>query len=241
VIGSLRGVLVDRALGGEALVEVAGVGYRVTVAAGTAAHLGATGTETFLWIHHHFRDDHQALYGFASRQERDCFELLLGAHGVGPAMALAILSVHPPFELGRILADDDLAALCLVPGVGKKTAARLSVELKARLLDDDGALVLAGGAGLVGGAANNGNGSTNGNAAGGGSTDGNGRASGGGPGTAPDGPAPSPRSVVRQALAELGYGPEEARRALTALDDDEALVGADESTLLRAALRRMGR
>ena len=62
-----------------------------------------------------------------------CFEALLGAHGVGPSLALAILGVHPPSSLQRVLADDDLAALCLVPGVGKKTAARLLVELKSRL------------------------------------------------------------------------------------------------------------
>jgi Holliday junction DNA helicase RuvA len=68
-----------------------------------------------------------------ARDERSCFEALLGAHGVGPALALAILSVHAPNELRRAVAADDADALCLVPGVGKKTAARLLIDLKTRL------------------------------------------------------------------------------------------------------------
>jgi holliday junction DNA helicase RuvA len=133
MIGSLRGTLLDRSVTGEVLVEVAGVGYRVTAGPVTAARLGDLGSEVFVWVHHHIREDAAQLYGFASRDERNAFEALLGAHGVGPALALAILSVHEPVALHRVLADDDVAALCLVPGVGKKTAARLLIELKARL------------------------------------------------------------------------------------------------------------
>ena len=133
MIGSLRGTLIDRTLSGEVLVEVAGVGYRVVVSPSTAVAIGEVGDDVFLHVHHHIREDAQTLYGFAERDERIAFEALLGAHGVGPALALAILSVHPPASLARVLADDDLAALCLVPGVGKKTAARLLVELKSRL------------------------------------------------------------------------------------------------------------
>jgi holliday junction DNA helicase RuvA len=133
MIGSLRGSLIDRTLSGEVLVEVMGVGYRVVVSPSTAIAIGEVGDEVFLHVHHHIREDNQTLYGFPSRDERIAFEALLGAHGVGPALALAILSVHPPASLARVLADDDLAALCLVPGVGKKTAARLLVELKSRL------------------------------------------------------------------------------------------------------------
>ncbi|MGE3619407.1 MAG: Holliday junction branch migration protein RuvA [Acidimicrobiia bacterium] len=132
MIGSLRGTLLDRAAG-EITVEVAGVGYRVVVAPTTAVSIGEPGDEVFAWVHHHQREDAQTLYGFATRDERTCFEALLGAHGVGPALALAILSVHAPAALARILAEDDLAALCLVPGVGKKTAARLLLDLKSRL------------------------------------------------------------------------------------------------------------
>lgn len=133
MIGSLRGTLLDRSGVGEVLVEVGGVGYRVTVSPSTVVALGDAGDEVFLHVHHHIREDAQTLYGFGSKEERVAFEALLGAHGVGPALALAILSVHEPVALRRVLLDDDLDALCLVPGVGKKTAARLLVELKSRL------------------------------------------------------------------------------------------------------------
>jgi holliday junction DNA helicase RuvA len=133
MIGSLRGRLLERWGDGEVLVEVGGVGYRVTVTPTTVVELGEPGDDVFLYVHHHRREDNETLFGFLGRDERVCFEALLGAHGVGPALALAILAVHSPAALQRVLADDDLAALCLVPGVGKKTAARLLVELKARL------------------------------------------------------------------------------------------------------------
>jgi Holliday junction DNA helicase RuvA len=133
VIGSLRGRLLERFDLGEVLVEVAGVGYRVVVTPTTAVRLGEVGTEVFLHVHHHIREADQTLYGFLERAERSCFEALLSAHGVGPSLALSVLGVHGPVELARVLADNDLAALCLVPGVGKKTAARLLVELKNSL------------------------------------------------------------------------------------------------------------
>ena len=81
----------------------------------------------------HARTSLVLLYGFPTRDERDTFESLIGATGVGPKLALGILSVHTPMALRRCLADDDLAALTLVPGVGKRTAQRLMIELKARL------------------------------------------------------------------------------------------------------------
>lgn len=137
MIGSLRGRLLERdgaaARDPELLVEVGGVGYRVTVTPSTAVTVGDPGDEVFVHVHHHVREDAQTLFGFATRDERVAFEALLGAHGVGPALALAILSVHSPESLRRTLADDDINALCLVPGVGRKTAARLLIELKSRL------------------------------------------------------------------------------------------------------------
>ncbi|MEC9395462.1 MAG: Holliday junction branch migration protein RuvA [Actinomycetota bacterium] len=136
MIGSLRGTLLERfeeGDRGEVLVEVAGVGYRVVVTPTTAVRLGEVGTEVFVHVHHHIREADQTLYGFLERAERSCFEALLSAHGVGPSLALAVLGVHGPVELARLLADDDVAALCLVPGVGKKTATRLLVELKNSL------------------------------------------------------------------------------------------------------------
>src|SRR5690606_15354432 len=119
VIGSLRGTLLDRGAA-EVTVEVGGVGYRITVTPTTVVSLGDPGDEVFCWIHHHQREDAVTLYGFSTREERACFEALIGAHGVGPALALAILSVHAPVALARIVAEDDQAALCLVPGIGKK-------------------------------------------------------------------------------------------------------------------------
>jgi Holliday junction DNA helicase RuvA len=136
MIGSLRGRLIDRGAD-EVVVEVAGVGYRITVTPATVVAIGDLGDDVFFYVHHHVREDAQTLYGFPTRDERACFEALIGAHGVGPALALAILSVHSPDSLRRTLADDDLDSLCLVPGVGKKTAMRLLVELKSRLAVPD--------------------------------------------------------------------------------------------------------
>jgi holliday junction DNA helicase RuvA len=133
MIGSLRGMLLERSPTGEVLVEVAGVGYRVAVTPRTLGLVGEPGAEVFLYIHDHVREDAHTLYGFTMREERLCFEALLGAHGVGPALALAIMAVHAPADLRRAVAADDADALCLVPGVGKKTAARLLIDLKARL------------------------------------------------------------------------------------------------------------
>lgn len=133
MIGSVRGILLERWASGEVLIEVAGIGYRVVVTASTSADLGEPGAEVKLHTHHHRREDSETLYGFITADERMVFEALLGAHGVGPSLALAICGVHPPASLLRVLADDDIAALCLVPGVGKKTAARLLIELKSRL------------------------------------------------------------------------------------------------------------
>jgi Holliday junction DNA helicase RuvA len=132
VIGSVRGTVIERHANGEVLVEVGGVGYRVLVPLSAVPALEPA-TNAFLFTHLHVRDDAMILYGFPSRDERDTFETLIGATGVGPKLALAMLSVHTPNALRRALADDDLDALTLVPGVGKRTAQRLLVELKARL------------------------------------------------------------------------------------------------------------
>ena len=133
MIGSLRGQLLDRSAESELLIEVGGLGYRVLVTPSTAVSVGAVGTEVFVHTHHAVREDSDTLYGFTTVDERRIFESLIGAHGVGPALGLAILSVHDPVALRAAVAHDDLAALCLVPGVGRKTAARLVMELKSRL------------------------------------------------------------------------------------------------------------
>jgi holliday junction DNA helicase RuvA len=139
MIGSLRGTVLERGSDGRVLLEVGGVGYLVTVTPRTLAELEPT-TSAFLHIHHHIREDAQTLYGFPSRNERATFDVLVATHGVGPALALAILATHTPSALVDTVASSDLASLCLVPGVGKKTAERLLVELRSRLsvpvLDD---------------------------------------------------------------------------------------------------------
>ncbi len=199
MIGSLRGRMLHRGAG-EVLVEVAGIGYVVVVSPTTAVALGEVGDEAFVWVHHHVREDAETLYGFGTRDEKVTFEALLGAHGVGPSMALAILSVHAPAALVRILADDDVAALCLVPGVGKKTAARLLVELKSRLdIPDSGVVpsVAMGGAVVLSGER-------------------------------------TATTDVREALAGLGYSPDEIRAATAEMADD-----GDTSAMLRQALQRL--
>jgi Holliday junction DNA helicase RuvA len=132
MIGSLRGEVLERTASGEVVIDVGGVGYRVLVPIGALEDLRPA-TPASLYTHLHVRDDAMVLFGFPTREERDTFEILIGAPGVGPKLALAILSVHAPSALRRAVADDDLDALTLVPGVGKRTAQRLFVDLHARL------------------------------------------------------------------------------------------------------------
>ena len=133
MIGSLRGQLLSRSPDAELLVEVSGIGYRVQATPRTAAAAAHMGSEVFLHVSHIVREDAQTLYGFATLDERRTFEALVGARGVGPTLALSILAVHHPDALRRAVAEDDVDMMCLVPGVGTKTAVRLLVELKSRL------------------------------------------------------------------------------------------------------------
>ena len=133
MIGSLRGELLARSPDAELVVEVCGVGYRVQATPRTAAAAGGLGSEVFVHVSHIVREDAQTLYGFSTLDERRTFEALIGARGVGPSLALSILAVHHPDALRRAVATDDVDVLCLVPGVGPKTAVRLLVELKSRL------------------------------------------------------------------------------------------------------------
>ncbi len=132
MIGSVRGELIAREPT-EVLIEVHGIGYRVVIGPDVSAAIGEVGTTVFLHVHHHLREDAQTLYGFLALDDRLMFETLLSAHGVGPSLGLAIMSVHGPDGLRRVVTDEDVAALCLVPGVGKKTAQRLLVELSSKV------------------------------------------------------------------------------------------------------------
>jgi Holliday junction DNA helicase RuvA len=137
MIGSLRGEVVDLEPTGEhaaqLIVDVHGVGYLVTVSGRHAAAIRASGADVSLAIHTHVREGAIQLYGFPDANERHAFELLLSAHGVGPALAMAILGALPPAALFVALGSGDLAALTAVPGVGKRTAQRLQLELGQRL------------------------------------------------------------------------------------------------------------
>jgi Holliday junction DNA helicase RuvA len=111
VIGSLRGALGARTADNEVIVDVGGVGYRVSVTTGATAAMGPLGTEVFLHVHTHVREDAIVLFGFLHDDERRCFEALLGAHGVGPALALAVLSSLSPAALCTAVLEHDLDTL----------------------------------------------------------------------------------------------------------------------------------
>jgi Holliday junction DNA helicase RuvA len=191
MIGSLRGQVASRLLDGTVIVDVHGVGYRVAVTPRTLTQL-EPGRDAELAVHTHVREDAIVLYGFLDPRERDCFEALIAAQGVGPGLAQAILGTLGPDALASALAAEDLDALCVVPGVGRKTAARLLLELRGRLALPDAATEERG--------------------------------------------QPPVRVEVRAALGELGYGPEEVRRALEAIDDTGTVEDA-----LRQALRALSR
>ena len=137
MIGSLRGTLEEfepsEGAAVDLVVVTGGVGYAVTICARHAASLGTLGSEVHLAVHTHVREGDITLFGFASPLERRVFEILLGAHGVGPSIALALVSAYPPAQLAEVLGTGDVAALQAVQGVGVKTAQRLIVDLGERL------------------------------------------------------------------------------------------------------------
>lgn len=128
----LRGKLIDKRPN-QVLVDVGGVGYQVQIPLSTFAELGVLHQEATLLIYTHVREDQLALYGFLTAREKQCFELLLSASGVGPSLALKILSGMGVEDLVPAIRKGDLAQLVRIPGVGKKTAERIVVELRDRL------------------------------------------------------------------------------------------------------------
>jgi Holliday junction DNA helicase RuvA len=151
VIAHLRGRLLEK--DSESVVlDVSGVGYQVSISAATGRALGQMGAaaEARLWIYSHYtQDGGVSLFGFTDREERSLFETLLGVQGVGPKVALAILSGLPASELTKAIAGADVARLTQIRGVGRKTAERLAVELRDKLVP----FPVAPSASLTGGAA----------------------------------------------------------------------------------------
>lgn len=132
MIGSLRGKLIEKRPN-LVLLEVGGVGYQVLIPLSTFTSLGALHAEVTLLVHTHVREDQLALYGFLTSREKQCFELLISASGVGPSLALKILSGMGLDELVPAIRKGDLAQLVRIPGVGRKTAERIVLELRDKL------------------------------------------------------------------------------------------------------------
>lgn len=132
MIASIQGVLEARRAD-HAIIRVGGFSLRIFAPVSTLGRLGDPGSEVKLHTHFQVREDGMALYGFSAEAERDAFEQLLGISGVGPKVALALLANMDAPTLYRAIADEDLQRLSLAPGVGKKLAGRLVLELKGKL------------------------------------------------------------------------------------------------------------
>ncbi|QQD17577.1 Holliday junction branch migration protein RuvA [Spongiibacter nanhainus] len=195
MIARLRGILIEKQAP-EIVVDVGGVGYEVLVPMTTLYQLPALGDEVALYTHFVVREDAQQLYGFADTSSRQLFRDLIKVNGVGPKMALAIQSGMDSDDFVRCVQDGDTASLVRVPGVGKKTAERLVIEMRDRLQKWQ----------------------------------------------VPAGLASAPREAVVDAAAEaeaalvaLGYKPQEASRAIAALETE----GQGSDALIRQALKNM--
>ena len=132
MIALVEGTVAERG-GDRAVILAGGVGYELLVSAATLGALPPVGKPARLLTHLQVRDDAMTLFGFATASERELFQLLIGVNGVGPKLALAILSVLSPEALRRAVLEGDADAITIVPGVGKKVAARIALDLKEKL------------------------------------------------------------------------------------------------------------
>ncbi|MFV1971873.1 MAG: Holliday junction branch migration protein RuvA [Acidimicrobiia bacterium] len=148
MIGRLRGIIVDKTHDNVVL-EVGGVGYVVSVTPRTLSDIPGLGEEAVLHTHLHVREDQLSLFGFDSIADKDLFSLLLGVSGVGPKVAMAILATMTFEQLSLAVTADDIAALTEVPGIGKRSAQKLLLELKPKLDVLDGAATASGPLGEV--------------------------------------------------------------------------------------------
>jgi Holliday junction DNA helicase RuvA len=143
MIAFLNGIVHSRSEG-ELIIDVGGVGYSVEVSNQTLETLPEPGKELRILIYHHFTDSDQRLFGFATAKEKNLFEKLITVKGIGPKLGLTILSGMPAPELMEAMVTQDTAALSRIPGIGKKTAERMVLELKDKLFDESGPSVVTG-------------------------------------------------------------------------------------------------
>lgn len=201
MIGRLRGRLAAKQAP-ELLVDVNGVGYEVSAPMTTFYRLGAVGDEITLHTHLVVREDAQLLFGFATIQERTLFRELIKVNGVGPKLALGILSGIEAEAFVRCVQDGDVSTLVRIPGIGKKTAERLVVEMRDRL-----------------------------------KTLGEVELKGGKPTFITAAPA-TPQQDAQSALEALGYKPQEAAKAVAAINKE---AGLSSEELIRRALKSLAR
>ncbi|TVR34869.1 MAG: Holliday junction branch migration protein RuvA [Nitriliruptor sp.] len=207
MIAHVRGTVAHRSAG-SVVIDVGGVGYLVHVTA--ADHIPAQGQEVELHTSLQVREDSMTLYGFTARSSLVLFELLLSSSGVGPKLALAALGTHRPDVLRLAIAGGDTATLTAIPGVGKKVAERLVLDLKDKVGGD--------GLGTFADASD----------------------ASGTPGGTAGAADPSVLAEVRDALLGLGYSASEVQAAMTELGDARNDPAADAADLLRRCLRVLG-
>jgi holliday junction DNA helicase RuvA len=132
MIAYLKGTLIHKTPG-QVVIETGGVGYAAAIPVSSYVKLGESGAVVELFIHTHLTDDSLALYGFVTREEKDMFLKLIGISGIGPKLAMNVLSGIDPDALAEAIRSSDVARISLVPGIGKKTALRITMELQDKL------------------------------------------------------------------------------------------------------------
>lgn len=144
MISYIRGILAEKTPA-RIVIETAGVGYEVLVPLSSYDALPRVGDEVLIHTHHHVREDVQQLYGFATERERQIFRMLISVSGIGPRLALGILSGASVDGITDAIVREEVEQLTLIPGIGKKTAQRLIVELKGRIAEEEAMVVVGGG------------------------------------------------------------------------------------------------
>ncbi len=148
MISYIRGILAEKTPA-RIVVEAAGVGYEILVPLSSYDALPRTGDELLIHTHHHVREDVQQLYGFASERERQVFRMLISVSGIGPRLALGILSGASVEGITDAIVREEVEQLTLIPGIGRKTAQRLIVELKGRIAEEEAMVVVGSGAAAI--------------------------------------------------------------------------------------------